>query len=1107
VQKKAKKAAPSKIAKKVARSKSGKDNRKLILGATGAGLLGLMIVAAVIFKLRTTDGTLVVEVNQPDAVVQVLDADGKVEISQPGKKGSVTLSVDPGKHRLKVEKNGFKFFAKDFEMESGGTASIKATLEPVFENATLKNPAFQKWMNDVGKLTAERQVEAVAKKLQELNPGFDGTVTPTIEKGVATKLEFVTDSVTDISPVRALAGLKALHVTGSGRGKGKLADLSSLRGMPLSSLELNDTQVSDLSPLSGMNLTMVLFTPKNITKGLGVIRQMKSLTNVGIGWGDKDQFPPDEFWKKYDAGQFGNPSTTAGTPDHKPITNINDPAFQRWMKTVAALPAEQQVEAVVKKLQELNPGFDGKVVGTDDNGTPKIENGVVTEFGVATDNLTDISPVRALVGLKTLRCAGTGGQNGILSDLHPLEGMGLTTLICGRSQMSDLSPLKGLPLTRLWCNSSNIIDLSPLRGMRFTDLRFGNTQVSNLSPLTGMPLETLYCCNTQVSDLSPLDGMKLTEIFFTPKNITRGIEAIRQIKSLTAIGNDWDSKFPPAEFWKKYDAGEFGKPASTVASPDRKPITNINDPAFKQWIKMVAALPAEKQVAAVAKKLQELNPGFDGKEEHKIEGGIVTELQFVTDYVTDISPVTALNGLKKLNCSGTGHANGENFDLSPLNGLPLTSLNLSHTRIESLSQLRGMKLAEMSCHMTHVSDLSPLRGMPLVGLDCGRTGVTDLSPLEGMQLSVLHCDATRVSSLSPLKGMPLTELRFGKTPVFDLSPLKGMPLTELYFDDTQVSDVSPLAGLQLKTCLFTPRNTIKGMDIIRQMKSLTGIGVSREEKPVAPEEFWKKYDAGNFGKPDSTAVAPDRKPITNINGPAFQQWVKAVATMLAEKQVEAVARKLQELNPGFDGKLTGIDVDRMPTIRDGVVTELEFHTDYVTDIAPVRALLGLKKLKCNGSASTRGKLSDLSPLKGMQLTYLDCGWSPPLADLSPLEGMPLTDLYCGGTKILDLSPLKGIRLTRLWCQDTPVSGLSPLRGMSLNALDCSGTRVDDFSPLEGMSLTDVCFTPRRIKTGMDVIRQMKSVRNIGIAWQKRISPDEFWKKYDAGEFGKPANAP
>ena len=98
--------------------------------------------------------------------------------------GTITISVDPGKHRLKVEKDGFQFFGEDFEMESGGKTTIKATLEPVKQavvavqpNKPANTPAFQQWMKDVAALPAEKQVEAVAKKLQELNPGFDGKVT------------------------------------------------------------------------------------------------------------------------------------------------------------------------------------------------------------------------------------------------------------------------------------------------------------------------------------------------------------------------------------------------------------------------------------------------------------------------------------------------------------------------------------------------------------------------------------------------------------------------------------------------------------------------------------------------------------------------------------------------------------------------------------------------------------------------------------------------------------------------------------------------------------------------------------------------------------------
>jgi hypothetical protein len=117
-----------------------------------------------------------------------------------------------------------------------------------------------------------------------------------------------------------------------------------------------------------------------------------------------------------------------------------------WLKKVATLPAKEQVEAVAKKLKELNPDFDGKV-------THKIEDGVVTEFGFITDNVKDISPVKALTGLKALDCKGSDHHKGKLADLSPLKDMRLTTLNCRFTQVSDLSPLKGLRLC-LTCHRS-----------------------------------------------------------------------------------------------------------------------------------------------------------------------------------------------------------------------------------------------------------------------------------------------------------------------------------------------------------------------------------------------------------------------------------------------------------------------------------------------------------------------------------------------------------------------------------------------------------------------------------------------------------------------------
>ena len=159
--------------------------------------------------------------------------------------------------------------------------------------------------------------------------------------------------------------------------------------------------------------------------------------------------------------------------------------------------------------------------------------------------------------------------------------------------------------------------------------------------------------------------------------------------------------------------------------------------------------------------------------------------------------------------------------------------------------------------------------------------------------------------------------------------------------------------------------------------------------------------------------------LAGCSSPTAEQQEAAVAQLPAEEQVEAVAKKLQELNPGFDGKTT-------PTIFKGVVVGLQFCTDNVTDISPVRALAGLKNLSCGGSSLSNissesglvgsGKLVDLTPLKGMPLTELDCGQTQ-VTDLTPLKGMPLTTLTCRLTQVSDLTPLNGMPLTMLYCEE------------------------------------------------------------------------------------------
>jgi Leucine-rich repeat (LRR) protein len=94
---------------------------------------------------------------------------------------------------------------------------------------------------------------------------------------------------------------------------------------------------------------------------------------------------------------------------------------------------------------------------------------------------------------------------------------------------------------------------------KLTCLHLDRTQVGDagLACFKGMRLTELYIDNTAVTDLTPLQGMPLKDIRLTPKNITRGLDILRDLKSLKTIGIDYNQAWPAAEFWERYGKGEL----------------------------------------------------------------------------------------------------------------------------------------------------------------------------------------------------------------------------------------------------------------------------------------------------------------------------------------------------------------------------------------------------------------------------------------------------------------------------------------------------------------------------------------------------------------------
>ena len=101
-----------------------------------------------------------------------------------------------------------------------------------------------------------------------------------------------------------------------------------------------------------------------------------------------------------------SPQTSSSCDSHPAIACYQPALNGRFASKaidVAAMPVEKQGEAVSKKLVELNPSFDGMLWDHGYQTPPRIEQSVVVSLRIRPEQVTEISPRRALAGLRKLR--------------------------------------------------------------------------------------------------------------------------------------------------------------------------------------------------------------------------------------------------------------------------------------------------------------------------------------------------------------------------------------------------------------------------------------------------------------------------------------------------------------------------------------------------------------------------------------------------------------------------------------------------------------------------------------------------------------------------------
>jgi len=286
--------------------------------------------------------------------------------------------------------------------------------------------------------------------------------------------------------------------------------------------------------------------------------------------------------------------------------------------------------------------------------------------------------------------------------------------------------------------------------------------------------------------------------------------------------------------------------------------------------------------------------------------------------------------------------------------------------------------------------------------------------------------------------------------------------------------------------------------------------------------FWDRLTCGNDpimpagGAPASVATSPP--PPTRIQHTGTDP----------QSQLVAIHQALRAVNPKYNGRakfrmengqltiadlsrtgvaeasplqslpLKALDLSENPLadlsgLRGMPLQRLAVEATQVTDLSPLRGM------KLTGLYLNRTRVTDLSPLAGMPMEMLNL-YETRVKDLSPLKGMPIKFLWLNKTKVSDLAPIATCPLVSLTLEGTPVTDLSPLAGCeTLRRLHVGGSAVTDLTPLGKLKLDRLIFTPSKVTKGLDGIRGMKSIREIGPTLEGRMAPDAFWKMYDDGK--------
>lgn len=486
-------------------------------------------------------------------------------------------------------------------------------------------------------------------------------------------------------------------------------------------------------------------------------------------------------------------------------------------------------------------------------------------------NITDLSPINRLSGLKSVRISGTG-----VTDLMPLRNMNkLEELDLSHTGVATLEPLRYCVLLRqlkfrqtrvedpdvissfpglvaLDAGNTAINNLEAFRELTsLADLRINHTGIKDLSPVSGLiKLEMLNISSTAVSDLGPLRDMSELKVLLADSTMISSLDPIDSLSRLQKIyaNHTRIDRKQALMFLMKHPSVSLVYASAALEQwwknmgPEWQSMFSffmtVNDPPTTEQLHRLILLDSVNITGRTSiTSLEPLRQLI-----------LLRSLHMASSGITSLEPLSELTEIRVAVMNNTKVAG-----LAPLkNCSRLELLIIDNTQVSGLEPLYGMKgLKLVFADNSGVGDsqaeqfllknpgslliyqtientdwwagLSPA-WREVMQAQLSITGEPDKIQLQKMaNLETVNINENfQITSLQPLTHLTrLTELQFSGTRVASLDPVSKMSrLRVLRLQKNPVTSLGPVSGLRALKELDFSNTQVEDLDALQEMVQL-----------------------------------------------------------------------------------------------------------------------------------------------------------------------------------------------------------------------------------------------------------------------------------------------